>query len=150
MPHPGKTAVYEFFDSRGRHLYIGITNSPAHRFDQHALDKWWWQHVDHGRTRITWHPTRSKALRIEKRKIQAQCPPGNTQHNPRAGRTYRSSSPRRAIARMHPAMRPACVSFACFATLFGSTYNGMTPPPGVGIPLFLVGVIAGLMAWSRR
>jgi len=86
---PGRTALYRPRDRRGGLLYVGITNSPEHRFAQHAADKDWWPEVD--RIEITWHPTRRAALEAEWMAIKTEHPIHNKQHNDHyRGRTYRA------------------------------------------------------------
>jgi predicted GIY-YIG superfamily endonuclease len=92
---PGRTAVYRFYDRRGVLLYVGITNSPRHRFEQHAADKEWWPAVT-GRT-IEWCASRRAALEAEWFAIKNERPIHNKQHNDH----YRGGSyvPARGIAR---------------------------------------------------
>lgn len=78
----GRTAVYRLYAQNGRLLYVGITNSPPHRFAQHAADKPWWPDVDERVTEVNWHPTRNAALRAEKALIQRYRPEHNVQHHP--------------------------------------------------------------------
>lgn len=77
-----QTAVYRLYSPSRELLYVGVTNSPRHRFAQHAADKPWWSDVDERETDITWHPSRSSALRAERDLIRRHMPPHNIQHNP--------------------------------------------------------------------
>lgn len=77
--------MYQLYPALGGHLYIGISNSPRHRFAQHAEDKAWWGQVDMSRTKVTWYATRKKALKVERRMIRRYQPVHNVQHNPRRG-----------------------------------------------------------------
>jgi predicted GIY-YIG superfamily endonuclease len=90
---PGRTAVYRLYAQNGRLLYVGITNSPPHRFAQHAADKPWWADVDERVTEINWHPTRNAALRAEKALIQRYRPEHNVQHHPDRRSRYAAERP---------------------------------------------------------
>ena len=39
------TALYRWYDVRGRLLYVGISFNPVARATQHAVDQTWWHHV---------------------------------------------------------------------------------------------------------
>jgi predicted GIY-YIG superfamily endonuclease len=156
----GRTAVYEFFARTGRHVYIGISNDPEERAAQHAADKWWWESVDHKRSRVTWYSTRAKALAVEARMIARHRPPGNKQHNPDweqspAGRLYRSKSARRRRPRAHLRRHPAAgwllaVSFAAGLFAFLEIGGDGVPNPPVLWTLIGISVVAGVMANARR
>lgn len=154
-----RTAVYQFFGRDGRHLYIGITNSTEHRFAQHEADKWWWAHVHHSRTVVTWYPSRGKALAVEARMIGRHRPPGNKQHNPDwegspAGQAYRRSRtgrrrPRRVRARTDPRAYLAASAAAGLAALW-AIWSGGAVPPGVVWSLVAACAILGIAANRRR
>ncbi|GJF06569.1 GIY-YIG nuclease family protein [Pseudonocardia sp. D17] len=71
-------ALYRFFDSSERLLYVGITNDPTRRFEQHRSTKPWWTEV--ATVRIEQHASRSKALAAERAAIVAEHPIHNIQH----------------------------------------------------------------------
>lgn len=135
-PRQGRTAVYEFRDAWGRLLYVGVTNSPRHRFAQHAADKHWWPDVDPSLTRITWYPTRAKALRVEERRIKAGGTRHNVIHNPRIPRQRQGSRSRRRY-RAAWAERTAAVSLVGVGALGGEVVGFWNLPPvwtfGVGV-----------------
>jgi predicted GIY-YIG superfamily endonuclease len=57
------TAVYRFFDTGGRLLYVGIAYDPAERWKHHAAKtRWWKDAVDNT---IEWYDTRPEAERAE-------------------------------------------------------------------------------------
>lgn len=59
-----RTAVYRLYDETGLFLYVGISNDPARRLEQHAADPekrhWWWR-VDPRQTTVEWYPDRPTA-----------------------------------------------------------------------------------------
>lgn len=71
------TAVYELFDASGVRLYIGMTNNPSRRFEEHRYTSAWWHLVDASRTVIEWYPTRAEAADEEMLLIAAHRPPYN-------------------------------------------------------------------------
>lgn len=94
---PGRTALYRFYDARGVLLYVGITNSPRHRFHQHATNpenEWWHAQVSH---RLHWYDTRRQALRAEYVTIRTEHPIHNKMHN-RNRLAYYTPSPIRGPA----------------------------------------------------
>lgn len=74
----GTHALYRFYADNGRLLYVGITNNPGTRFDQHAADKPWWHEV-RGITLET-YPDRDAVLAAERRAIAVEQPLHNVQH----------------------------------------------------------------------
>lgn len=69
-------ALYRFFDSYGRLLYVGRTSQPpARRFGQHASDKWWYQQV--ATRTVTYLPTLSALIDAEAEAIRRENPRHN-------------------------------------------------------------------------
>ena len=66
------TYLYRIFDSDNNLLYIGMTNDPAYRFQQHQDRSIWWTYAD--RHTIEEFPTRQQAFRRETKAIQAERP----------------------------------------------------------------------------
>jgi hypothetical protein len=66
------TALYRFYDAGPRLLYVGITDSPAVRWGQHAVTAPWW--ADVAIKTIEWYPTRQEALDAEDAAIAAENP----------------------------------------------------------------------------
>lgn len=72
-------SVYQYFDSIGRLLYVGVTARNIRRSREHAETKVWWplatgsviEHFD----------TRTEALERERALIEHFSPPYNTVHN---------------------------------------------------------------------
>jgi len=83
-------ALYRFYTDQGQLLYVGITNDPARRIDQHGERKAWWQQVA-GMT-IEWYPTRSAVLAAERRAVQVENPKHNVQLRTR--QTIKDRGPR--------------------------------------------------------
>ncbi|MFC9268967.1 GntR family transcriptional regulator [Streptomyces zhihengii] len=107
---PERTALYRLFDADGRLLYIGISNNPEYRFNQHRRDKPWWPLV--ARNEVTWFDSLPDAAAAEKVAIKAESPAHNhsensvkvTRTSPLRGRTgYRQIADdlRRAILDGH-------------------------------------------------
>lgn len=79
VEHRDVTTVYQYFDDRGRLLYVGVTARNVRRAQEHAETKAWWpsavgctlEHFD----------TREAALKREREIIQGYLPPYNTVHN---------------------------------------------------------------------
>lgn len=69
------TAVYRFYDTAGRLLYVGITCNLALRFAQHASDKTWWPHV--ARKTVVLYGSRDEAAAEEERAILGERPVHN-------------------------------------------------------------------------
>ncbi|MEU5360255.1 GIY-YIG nuclease family protein [Streptomyces albidoflavus] len=67
-----RTALYCLFSADEALLYVGITNDPERRWEDHWKHKFWWHLV--ARKDITWHPTREEAAAQEKEIIVAQKP----------------------------------------------------------------------------
>jgi predicted GIY-YIG superfamily endonuclease len=78
IPQGGRTALYRYYDARGRLLYIGITNSVTRRDNQHGTGKRWRSQI--ATSRVEWFPTRTDALEAERRAIRREHPAFNIQH----------------------------------------------------------------------
>lgn len=148
-PAQGRTAVYELYDAFGELLYVGVTNSPRHRFAQHAADKFWWGDVDPSQTRMTWFETRQEALRVERRRIRSKGrgTVHNHIHNPRRG------SPRargRDRVRSTWSERYAAVGIATGSVVCGewAGWWDLDWPWSVAAVCTVVG--AGWLAWKLR
>lgn len=72
-------ALYRFLDADCRLLYIGISNNPHRRLDEHAAEKPWWPSVE--LVRIRHYATREQALEAERAAIRSECPIYNGTHN---------------------------------------------------------------------
>lgn len=142
-PHPGRTAVYHFYDRYGALLYIGITNSPRHRFAQHADDKHWWNMVDESRTAIQWYSTRNQALRVEERSIKVELPRYNKVHHPAWGGTYVGERPTDRVA------RPLALALTCGVLLCGSILDWWRIPIGPQVVLGFLVVMGVRTAFLR-
>jgi energy-coupling factor transporter ATP-binding protein EcfA2 len=84
----GQHALYRWFDTDGKLLYVGITNDMARRTTEHQ-DKPWWPEV--ASSQVEWFPSRKAVLAAEKAAIEAEHPLHNTIHNGR--------NPRRVLQR---------------------------------------------------
>jgi hypothetical protein len=91
------TMLYRFYDAAGELLYVGITNTPAWRFQNHQEESDWWPRAASLFTE--WHATRELAEAAELRAIEGEQPENNRKHN---GRQYRYTSPRFHATRLHP------------------------------------------------
>lgn len=72
-----RTALYRFFDSAGALLYVGITSSPSARFAMHSKKSQWWKDVDHARTTVEHHESRTLAAAAELAAIKSEGPRWN-------------------------------------------------------------------------
>lgn len=71
----GRTALYRLFDRNDQLIYVGISNNPRARWEDHGSDKVWWGDVV---TReIEWFGTRKDAEAAERREISARSPKWN-------------------------------------------------------------------------
>jgi predicted GIY-YIG superfamily endonuclease len=75
----GKTILYRFYDSKGKLLYVGITNNFDRRLQQHLADKWWAPQI--ARTQKVLYPSRTAAQNAELRAIRSERPRHNVAHN---------------------------------------------------------------------
>lgn len=75
--------VYRCYDSTGRLLYVGCTNSVAQRLQTHEAGSWWWPEVATIRNLL--FPNREKALEMEREAIWNERPRCNVK-----GRWYRA------------------------------------------------------------
>jgi predicted GIY-YIG superfamily endonuclease len=88
-PEPeGDHAVYRLNtraarDGSRKRLYVGISNEPARRFEEHRRDKRWAKDVDWADATLglKWYPSRSEALAAEAEAIRDELPVHNKVHN---------------------------------------------------------------------
>jgi antitoxin (DNA-binding transcriptional repressor) of toxin-antitoxin stability system/predicted GIY-YIG superfamily endonuclease len=73
------TALYRLYDESGALLYIGISNDPDRRFEQHAYDKPWWPRV--ASRVVEWLPDRTAAEQAEIAAIRKESPQLNGTHS---------------------------------------------------------------------
>lgn len=71
--------LYRFKDEHGRLLYVGITNNPAVRMNQHRADKPWWDQV--ATMEMEHHPSREALAEAEREAIRNELPYWNTIHD---------------------------------------------------------------------
>ena len=69
-----RTAVYRFYDARGRLLYVGITMNIKQRWAEHERMPWWPQVA---RRKVVWYDTRAKAAASELKAIREEGPVHN-------------------------------------------------------------------------
>lgn len=72
-----RTALYRFYNADEALLYVGVTNDPVRRWDQHADAKEWWPQV--ARKTIEWFEGRAEALAAERTAIRSENPIHNHQ-----------------------------------------------------------------------
>ena len=70
-----RTALYRFYDSQGKLLYVGITNDPWRRWREHVLAKPWYPQVKH--QAVTWYDAEWQARKAETRAIRTERPEFN-------------------------------------------------------------------------
>lgn len=70
--YSGRTALYRFYDSAGRLLYVGITGNPEERWYEHQLTQYWWREVT--RKELVWLETRVEARAAESAAIRMEKP----------------------------------------------------------------------------
>ena len=85
-------ALYRHYAVDGTLLYVGQTANPMQRLASHASSSTW--HTSIARIDLEWHPSRSAALRAERRAIEAERPVHNIPCTPQTGprRPYRRSN----------------------------------------------------------
>lgn len=67
--------LYRFFNAADELLYVGITNNPGRRFDQHGDTKPWWTEVANIRMEV--HPDRAAVLEAERHAVATEHPKHN-------------------------------------------------------------------------
>lgn len=80
---PEKTALYRLYDANGRLLYVGITDNPKIRFEDHRTYKHWWHMVDD--ETVEWFDTRRDAALTEAQAILEEKPAYNRFYDRVAG-----------------------------------------------------------------
>lgn len=73
-PWHQRFVVYRVFGER-RCLYVGQSAHFEQRMETHQVESWWWRDVS--RIKVTLHPTRFDAKRIEAQEIGRLRPRGN-------------------------------------------------------------------------
>jgi predicted GIY-YIG superfamily endonuclease len=70
-------------DGSRKRLYVGISNEPARRFEEHRRDKRWAKDVDWADATLglKWYPSRAEALAAEAEAIRDELPVHNKVHN---------------------------------------------------------------------
>lgn len=98
--HSVATAVYRLYDELGVLLYVGISNQPPTRFEQHRMKMPWWNRVV---TReIEWYETRPLAEAEEYRAIVQDSPVYNVHHASKSGRADYSKRQEYTVLRTSP------------------------------------------------
>jgi len=72
-----KTALYRHYNAEGDLLYVGISNDPTRRFEDHIKDKPWVYHVS--RVTVEWYRNRYIAAMYETAAIRWEHPLHNKQ-----------------------------------------------------------------------
>jgi predicted GIY-YIG superfamily endonuclease len=75
------TTLYVLEDMHGAVIYVGISNSPWHRFDAHRTREWW---NNVATIKLTHYAHRADAATAEKSLIATLRPPGNVASIPTA------------------------------------------------------------------
>lgn len=70
-----RTALYRFYDAHENLLYVGITNKPGRRWQQHMEEKSWYPLVKH--QAVTWYDSEAEARRAEALAIRSERPKFN-------------------------------------------------------------------------
>lgn len=73
-------ALYRFFDTEGRLLYVGLTVDPGNRWKAHSKQKSWWPDVRN--VTLEWFSTRTEVTAAEKAAIQIERPAYNVVYQP--------------------------------------------------------------------
>lgn len=76
-----RCALYRHFDAKGVLLYVGISDNPAARSDQHKAHSPWFTFSNE--TTVEWFETRKQADTAERKAIADERPVFNTAHNAR-------------------------------------------------------------------
>lgn len=92
----GPTAVYRWYDADDQMLYVGVSNNPAARADQHSREKPWWSQV--ARCEVVWFSSRPEALVAERAAIQTEMPTLNYVGTPRQSEAQRRQGSMRQVA----------------------------------------------------
>lgn len=75
------TALYRFYDSEDRLLYVGITHDLEERWRSHKRNQLWW--LDVARKEHVWLPNRAEAEEAEDRAIRMERPVWDKSRAPR-------------------------------------------------------------------
>ena len=89
--------LYRFFDANGDLLYVGITNSPPRRFQQHKTDKDWWHEV--ASITLAEYPTRTDLMNAEREAVKSESPRYNKMLQANGSQT--ASTPSQSITLSH-------------------------------------------------
>lgn len=74
-----RTALYRFYDTASRLLYVGITEQVGRRWDAHMRLRPWWPEVH--RQTVDWFDTREEATEAEVTAIASERPRHNAHHS---------------------------------------------------------------------
>lgn len=99
-------ALYRFYDSDGRLLYVGITADLGGRLNRHGDDKPWWSDVT--RVVVEHHQSRTAVLAAERAAILDERPLHNIVHN-RAGRSGPLAPVKATASTAPPMLQPGQV-----------------------------------------
>lgn len=75
------TALYRFYDSNDRLLYVGITYDLERRWKSHKRNQLWW--LDVARKEHVWFPNRAQAEKAEERALRLEKPVWDRSRLPR-------------------------------------------------------------------
>lgn len=79
MPsHKKRTALYRFYGARDILLYVGVTDQPGRRWEEHVKEKPWWRRVR--RQTVDLYDSREAAEAAERQAIEDERPVYNTLH----------------------------------------------------------------------
>lgn len=106
------TSVYRLFADDGALLYVGMSQWPHWRMEQHREKAWWPEVADWS---VTEYPTRGDAATAEIEAIRSERPRYNGAHN--------ENNPDRQPSRFRPWVRPRGTCRHC------GTVRAYSPPP---------------------
>ncbi|MFJ9434547.1 GIY-YIG nuclease family protein [Streptomyces sp. NPDC101490] len=80
MDYEKPTSVYRLYDEIDALLYIGMTSTPATRWQEHRKEMLWWPEVSE--KRFTWYDNRIDAWDAERQAIHQEAPRYNKSTSP--------------------------------------------------------------------
>lgn len=74
-------ALYRFYTPDRQLAYVGETNDPRRRLEEHRKGSPWFKQVDPQLTKVVWFETKAEALAAEREAVERELPLWNTEYN---------------------------------------------------------------------
>jgi DNA-binding transcriptional regulator YhcF (GntR family)/predicted GIY-YIG superfamily endonuclease len=130
----GRTALYRYYDAADSLLYIGISDDPDRRRDEHAVtaaDTWYPLAVSR---RVGWFDTRAEAEGAEKLAIKQEKPRFNSRFNQRRDAVLQLKDGARDDRRQRQGIGRKTNHTAAIVEHFRDRIDSGEMPPGTRLP----------------